>query len=221
MARKIASVGLLACACLAAGCSPTAWSWPGQSSRGRTVTAQSLRDPNAALRENEAGLALLAKGDLDQARAAFLRALAADAEFGPAENNLGKVSLMQGDLHEAARRFDEARRLMPRHAGPCNNLGLVYEEAWRRKTSPQPGSGQVSFDARSELNRAIEQYRAAIILDAGSIEYRANLVRALVHRGDRTDEVRSLLKQVMEQDTRPQWQTWARRQWTALGRESE
>jgi len=217
MACKIAWVGLLVCASLAAGCSAKSWSWTGDTSRSRTVTARSPRDSNAAARENEAGLALLAKGELEQARAAFLRALVADAEFGPAENNLGKVSLMQGDLHEAARRFDEAHRLMPRHAGPCNNLGLVYEEAWRRKTSPAPGSGGVRFDARSELNRAIDQYREAISLDAGNIEYRANLVRALVHRGDRTDEVRSLLRQVVEKDVRPQWRAWAGRQLASMG----
>jgi len=213
----LAGVSLLVC-----GCTASDWSWPSgsPSSPTRTITATGGPDTELARRENESGLAFLAKGDLDNARDAFLKAIDADPEFAPAQNNLGKVFLKQGDLHEAARRFDEARRLMPDHAGPCNNLGLVYEEAWRRKMSLSRGT-PATENTRRELNRAIELYRQAIGLDADAIEYKANLVRALIHRGDRTDEVRLLLKQVIKTDTRPPWLTWARRELATMGRGPE
>lgn len=166
----------------------------------RTVQATPGRDTEAARRANQKGLAHLERGDLEQAARAFHRALADDVEFGPAHNNLGKVYYRQEKWYEAAWEFEYARKLMPKASAPHNNLGLVLEQG-------------------DELDQAIERYQQAIQLDPHKIEYRANLARAMVRRGDRTKEVRRLLKQIIEQDSRSKWLTWARRQLAAMGGE--
>lgn len=165
----------------------------------RTIRVEPRRDTEAARSANQRGLDHLAKGDLDRAAEEFGAALTADVEFGPAHNNLGKVYFKRKDWYKAAWEFEYAAKLMPRRAEPRGNLGLVFEEA-------------------GELDKAVDQYRQAISLDSGHIEHKANLVRALIRRGDRTDEVRQLLQQVIEQDTRPQWQLWAQQQQALIGK---
>lgn len=174
------------------------WKAQSPSRTYTTIRAEPGRDTEAAREANAAGLRHLARDDLEGAAEAFRRALTADVEFGPAHNNLGKVYYRQGDFHKAAWEFEDARRLLPKHAGPRNNLGLVHEEA-------------------GELDQAVEYYREAVGLEPDVPAYRANLARALVRRGDRTAEVRLLLRQVLEQDERAAWRTWARGQLTRVG----
>ncbi len=164
----------------------------------RTINAGPLRDTAAAREENTKGLAHLDAGELYQAEQAFKRAIKADLEFGPAHNNLGKIYFLKRDFYLAAHEFDDAIKLMPRHAGPHNNLGLTLLEAGR-------------------LDDAIDALRQATTLDASTVEYQANLVRALVQRGDRTEEVVMLLRVVATHDTRVQWRAWASHQLGAMG----
>jgi Tfp pilus assembly protein PilF len=187
---------LIAAACVAMSC--TAHSTTLSPGGYRAITADPGRDTDAAAHFDQVGLDFLDAGDLDKAEAAFQQALAADVTYGPAHNNLGKVFFKQKAWYKAAWEFDYACSLLPKHAEPQNNLGLVLE-------------------ASGELDRAVEPYRKAITLAPDNIVYRANLVRTLVRRGDRTDEVRGLLEQVAGQDTRPEWRDWARLELTNLG----
>ena len=164
----------------------------------RTVSTAPTRNTEAAKRANDVGFKHLANGELTEATEAFRRALSADAEFGPAHNNLGKVYFKQKDYYRAAWKFEYASKLLPTHPEPRNNLGLVLEEA-------------------GELDRAVECYREAVMLDADSVEYLANLTRALIRRGDRTSEVRTLLRELLERDIRPEWHTWAKLQAAHMG----
>jgi Flp pilus assembly protein TadD len=159
----------------------------------RTVSADPFRDTELAKRENQAGLAHLAGGELDSAVQAFERALTADNGFGPAHNNLGKAYFLKGDLYKAAWEFEYARKLLPRSPQPCNNLGIVFEQ-------------------NREWDKAVEHYRQAVALDPENLEFQGNLTRALVLRGDRTDEVRTRLKKIIAQDKRNDWIIWANKQ---------
>jgi Flp pilus assembly protein TadD len=194
--RIVIGVWLAGVLLAAGGCASSPWRSSGEGSY-QTVTPEPRRDTDAARHDDEVGLDLLAQGKLDEAAEAFGRALTADVEYGPAHNNLGKVYYRQNDLYKAAWEFEYAKKLMPRRAEPRNNLGLVLEQA-------------------GELDRAVEEFGQAVALGAGNIEYRANLARVLVRRGDRTEEVRSLLRQVIKQDTRSEWVVWARQQLAIL-----
>jgi Tfp pilus assembly protein PilF len=191
MSLCLAAATLAGAGCQSAGSDPAAGAY-------RTIRVEPRRDTDAARRANQRGLDFLAKGDLDRAAEQFGAALTADVEFGPAHNNLGRIYFAKKDWYKAAWEFEYAAKLMPRRAEPRGNLGLVLEEA-------------------GELDKAVDQYRQAISLDPGNIEYKANLVRTLIRRGEQTDEVRQLLQQVIDQDARPQWQTWAKQQQSRLG----
>jgi len=164
----------------------------------RTVSTEPLRDTAAARRENDKGLQYLAEGKTDKAIDAFTLALSADVDFGPAHNNLGKAYYVQKDWYRAAWEFEYAGKCMPKHAEPRNNLGLVREQA-------------------GDLDLAVEHYREAVSLAPDTVEYQANLARALIRRGDRTDEVRTLLQRIVETDTRPDWLIWAKSQLDRMG----
>ncbi len=202
-------IPLIACvACLAgalsagAGCTSISGSAPTSPEAHVAAGTETGRDTEAATRANDEGLKLLEKGELDLAAGAFRGAITADAAFGPAYNNLGKVYFRQKDWYNAAWEFEYAGKLLPKNAGPRNNLGLVLEQT-------------------GVLDRAVDSYREAVGLDAGNIEYRANLVRALIARGDRTAEVRDLLKQVLDRDTRLDWVVWASRQLSGMSDKRE
>lgn len=167
----------------------------------RTITAEPLRDTDAAKLDNQKGLKHLAKDELDQAADAFKKALTADIEFGPAHNNLGKVYYKKKEWYKAAWEFEYTCELLPGNAASRNNLGLVFEKI-------------------GELDNAVEHYRQAVRCEDENVHYRANLVRALIRRGDQTDEVRSLLQKVVEKDTRSEWLIWAKQQQAIIGNSS-
>ena len=196
MHRLVRLLSLVFVALIATGCTTTAGTGD-DAEPYRTIRVEPGRNTDEARRQNQIGLDHLERGDLIKASDAFGKALAADVEYGPAHNNLGKVYFKQADWYKAAWEFEYARKLMPKHAEPCNNLALVLEQA-------------------GELDRAVILYREATVLD-GSIEYRGNLTRALIRRGERTDEVRNLLQQIIQEDSRTDWVMWARQQHATMG----
>lgn len=189
---------LIAIASIGSGCADS----PRSDADGayRTVRTEPLRDTESAKNENQLGMEHLDKNDLEKAGEAFRRALTADVSFGPAHNNLGKVYYKQKDSYKAAWEFEYAAKLMPKRGEPRNNLGLVLEDV-------------------GELDRAVDSYREAAKLEPDNIQYRGNLARALIRRGDRTDEVRGLLVQIIERDSRPEWLIWAKQQQASMGRD--
>jgi Flp pilus assembly protein TadD len=159
----------------------------------RTVRIEPGRDTDAARRADARGLEALDRGDLDEAEEHFKAALQADVTYGPAHNNLGKVHFQREDWYAAAVEFDNAIKLLPRHAEPRNNLGLVY-------------------DRDAQHDKAVNYFRQAVGIDPDNVEYRANLVRSLIKRGERTAEVAGLLRYVIEHDARADWVVWAGQQ---------
>ena len=82
---------------------------------------------------------------------------------------------------------------MPHQPIPRNNLGLVFE-------------------ATGQLEKAEEQFHAALEAEPDNPEFLGNLARAKIRRGERSQELRDLLQQIVVIDTRPQWRTWAEEQ---------
>ena len=135
----------------------------------------------------------IAHHDLDAARPLLDQAIAADALYGPAHNDLGLVHFGQGRLYDAAWEFDRAAKLMPGRGEPRNNLGLVYEAA----------------DRWPEAEAA---YQTAVDLDPADPEFAGNLARVRIRRGERDEPTHKLLELVVLRDARPAWVAWARSQ---------
>lgn len=168
--------------CTLAGCA---------SSRGTRVSVHDDgRDTDRARAENERAYTLIEQGKYAQAEDILKRAVAADVMFGPARNNLGLVYYHTNRLYLAAWEFENASRLMPHHPEPRNNLGLVLERAGR-------------------LEHAAESYARARQIEPDNPEFLGNLARAKVRRGDRDEETRQLLEELVLKDPRPEWSHWA------------
>ncbi len=203
MTRWILVVAVLA-ATLAAGCGDGSQTVATKVNY-RTVRADPLRNTPAARRENQRGLEHLRNDRLDEAEAAFQRALESDKTYGPAHNNLGKVYLRTFDYNAAKDEFQAAIEYMPNHPAPQNNLGLALEKAW------------VADRHLSSIDEAISCYEKAVALAPEKIEFAANLARALDRRGDRTDKLRNLLLRIVREDSRQHWQSWARMRLVQIG----
>jgi Flp pilus assembly protein TadD len=175
----------------ATGCSQSRYTTsPGEY---RTITVDPTRDTDAARRHNDAGFKRFEAGDIDAAEDLFRKALTADVEFAPAHMNLGRVYYRRKDWYHAAWEFEYARKLLPNHGGPHNNLGLVWQQ-----------DGQ--------MEKAVTEFRKAVALDRDNMEYVGNLAAALLRRGDRTEETRALLEQMVKNDRRSEWLIWAQQQ---------
>jgi Flp pilus assembly protein TadD len=163
------------------------------SSRHERVTVEgpAVRDSAKARELNEKAYKLIEQQNFPEAEKLLHDALAADAMFGPARNNLGLVYYHTDHLYEAAWEFENAIRLMPYQPEPRNNLGLVLERA-------------------GKLNNAADAYAKARELEPDNPQYIGNLARAKIRKGDRDEQTRALLEEVVLKDSRPQWNDWAR-----------
>jgi Flp pilus assembly protein TadD len=111
--------------------------------------------------------------------------------FGPPHNNLGLIYYHQDKLYPAAWEFHNAIKLMPYVPEPRNNLGLVFEKA-------------------GKLQSAADAYARAREMEPDNPQYLANLARAKVRHGDRDEDTRRLLEEVVMKDDRPEWRGWAK-----------
>jgi cytochrome c-type biogenesis protein CcmH/NrfG len=153
--------------------------------------AHAGRDTARAKELNEQAFKLLDEAKYDQAEKLLRDAVAADAMFGPARNNLGLVYYHTDRLYEAAWEFENAIRLMPYQPEPRNNLGLVLERA-------------------GKLTTAADAYAKARELEPDNPQYIGNLARAKIRNGDHDEQTRALLQELVLKDSRPQWNDWAR-----------
>jgi Tfp pilus assembly protein PilF len=149
--------------------------------------------PEMALAHLMEGTRLLERGQHDRAEQHLRQALEIDPFLGLAHNNLGKVYFHQGRMYEAAWHFDYAIKLLPYHPEPRANLGLVFE-------------------VTGKLREAIAAYVHARELQPENPHLIGNLARARVRRGDRDEQTRDLLQELILKDTRPRWREWAERE---------
>ncbi len=153
---------------------------PATVSEGQTVTVQTLRVPESALRHYRRALAALGRYDAEGALRELERAVAIAPGFAAAWNQMGAIAYQTGRREEAEKFFREALRHEPSAYSPLVNLGGVlvnlgrYEEARRvnrEAVRKQPGDALARVQlgaacwALGDAEEAIEQLREAIRLD--------------------------------------------------------
>jgi len=160
------------------------------------------RNPNALLALNNLGLAVLEKGQVDEAMAYFRKALEVDAGFVDAHNSLGLVLLQEGHVQEAIAHFQEAVRLRPDFAVAHNNLGNALRQDGQLDAAVNHFQQSLEIDPRfalacynlgngflqqGQLDEAIAYFQKALQMQPGYPEAHYNLGIALFRKG-RTDE---------------------------------
>jgi Flp pilus assembly protein TadD len=168
-----------------------------QSSQTVTAEPPPAGDTALARRLNDDAFEMIRRGKHADAVPLLRRAIEADVTYGPARNNLGLVYYHQDQLYPAAREFDNAVKLMPYQPEPRNNLGMVFERVGKTQA-------------------AIDEYARARKLEPDNPQFIGNLARAKIRRGDRDDETRALLEELVFKDTRPEWRDWAKDQLSRL-----
>lgn len=95
-----------------------------------------LADPNVTVPQraaaaNKRGVALVELKRLEEARAAFERALEIVPNFAPALVNIGNLHLEAGETQEAIRFYESALRSDEEYALAHHNLGVAYKRLGR------------------------------------------------------------------------------------------
>ena len=142
-------------------------------------------NPQAVMAHNNLGLAVLEKGQVEEATAHFRKALEINHDFYDAHNSLGLVRLRQGQVKEAIAHFQEAVRLRPDFAAAHNNLGNALQQ------DGQP-------------DKAVEQYQIALKINPRFALAFYNLGNGYLQQG-RTDEAIANFQKALEiQPTYPE-----------------
>jgi Flp pilus assembly protein TadD len=152
------------------------------------------RNVLAAQEANGRGLKHIHDHDDAAAERAFREALGYDISNAAAHNNLGLLLLGQKRWYEASWEFAYAAKLQPQSSAPRGNLGLVFE-------------------AVGKYGQAVDEYEAALKVDADNVQVMGHLARTLVkgHDEAKSQRLKELLDQLVLRAS-PDWSDWARGQ---------
>jgi tetratricopeptide (TPR) repeat protein len=154
--------------------------------------------PNDAGAHQNLGLALCAKGRLDEAIAEFRAAIRINKDLISARYNLGHALSDQGKLDEAIAEYRETLRIKNDYPEAHNNLGFAlcakglreeaiaeYREALRIKNDYPVAHNNLgtALCAEGRLDEAIAEFRAALRLKNDFPTARYNLGNALYDQG--------------------------------------
>jgi Flp pilus assembly protein TadD len=133
---------------------------------------------------------LTEKGRIDEALAAWTRALQLDPADAKARNNLAGLLLRQGKLDQAAVHFQKVLEINPEFTEVRNNLGLILMQQghldqamaeWRRSLEITPSSMEAHFNLgnallmRGQFAPALAEWEAARQLDPGRLPVLTNM----------------------------------------------
>jgi Tfp pilus assembly protein PilF len=143
----------------------------------RVVSVAELRQsvPDAARKEYQLGLKLVAKGDVKNAAIHFQQALSIYPEYLAARNDLGAQFLKLKQIDEAEKNFQTVIANDPKNFNAKYNLGLVHIE-------------------RKDYVGAISELNQAIVIDSTRPVARLWLGVALLETGDIGSAERELTK---------------------------
>jgi Tfp pilus assembly protein PilF len=111
------------------------------------------------------GIALVKKGQIDEAIRQFQQAIRLKPYHADAHYNLGHALVKKGQMDEALRQFQEAIRLNPDHAEAHNNLGAALY-------------------LKGQIGEAIRQFQEALRLKPDYADARKNLDVVLASKAD-------------------------------------
>lgn len=155
--RKVLAVGLLVVACVVCLSLAGAWHlrWKSSHAPPRNDTADAAASPQESL---QAAAALLQERKAEQAIVAFRQVLAAHPDSVEAQLGIARGEYLAGREEDAAREYERALEMEPRHPAALLELALIYSH--RRETWPRSESRYREYlelkpgDAQAQLGLA-------------------------------------------------------------------
>lgn len=148
----------------------------------KSIDALEKKLPKAPMVWNFRGAAQLAKGDLDAARKSFERAVALQADFFPAANNLAQMDLKARNIKAAESRFETVLKASPKHTRAMLALAQLRQ-------------------ARGDDAGFVTLVRKAIATEPAAAELHVALIRHYVQRKNAQE---ALAAARVAQDAQPQ-----------------
>lgn len=157
------------------------------------------KNPDAWMAHNNLGSVLQRSGRVDEARAAYARALELNPHFAQAHANLGALARLKGQLDEARQHYEEALRIDPQYPTAHYNLGNLYkdqgryaeaQEAYRRALAAAPADAQAHVNlgwvlmTLNDNDAAAEHFRAALRIQPQLAPAHLNLGIIQENQGD-------------------------------------
>jgi Flp pilus assembly protein TadD len=159
-------------------------------------------NPDCWMAHSNLGLALLQRGQLDEAVAHLQKSLEIEPNNSSAQNNLGNALLRKGQLDEAIVQFQKTLKIDPDNPDAHGNLGNVFLQKGRlaeaiahfQKTvevqpqNPIAHNGlAVALIQSGRVDEAIAEFRKTLEFDPANADAQGNLGLALFQMG-RLDE---------------------------------
>jgi protein O-mannosyl-transferase len=147
---------------------------------------------------NNLGVALVGKGQINEAISQFEEALRLKPDFAAAHYSLGTVLTDRGQVDEAISQLQEAIRLEPDYADAHHSLGNAlykkgqideaisrYREAIRLKPNDALARNSlgVALVKKGQIDEAISQHQEAVRLKPGDADGHYHLGNALARKG--------------------------------------
>jgi Flp pilus assembly protein TadD len=148
---------------------------------------------------NNLGLALVKKGNVDEAISHYQKALQITPDSAEAYNNLGLVLLQKGNVDEAISHHQRALQITPDSAEAHNNLGLAllkkgnvdeaishYQKALQIKPDYAKAHNNLgnALLRKGSVDEAISHYQKALQIKPDFAEVHNNLGNALLQKGN-------------------------------------
>ena len=144
------------------------------------------------------GVTLKDQGKLDEAIAAYNKALSIKPDYADAYNNMGNALKDQGKLDEAIAAYNKALSIKPDYAEAYNNMGVTLQEqgkldeaiaAYNKALSIKPDYAEAynnmgnALQDQGKLDEAIAAYNKALSIKPDYAEAYYNMGNALKDQG--------------------------------------
>jgi tetratricopeptide (TPR) repeat protein len=151
--------------------------------------------PDAAVVNNNLGLALQSQNKLDEAMACYQKALRSMPDYAESHNNLAAALFRKGDIDGAVSHYQQAIRLKPNYAEARNNIGSLFLQQnklteaithFQKASILKPDNPDIYYNLGiankhlGSLDTAVEYFRKALILRPDDIEVCCELAMILL-----------------------------------------
>jgi len=172
------------------------------------------KNANCWVGNNQLGLALVDKGQIDEAIEQYKRALQSNPAYSVSYNNLGIALAQKGQLDEAIEQYQKALEINPAFYECYNNFGIALArkgqvdeaiERYNKALEINPGYFECynnlgnALAQKGKVDEAVEQFQKALEINPNYAEGCSDLATALAKQG-RQDEALALYRKAVEID---------------------